>query len=58
MFTAGKLNGKVKTGLHIDGKGQAGTQVGYTCQRLMGLPISSWGEQSMQTSREISEIIA
>ena len=58
MFTAGSLNGKVRTGLHIDGKSQAGTQVGYTCQRLMGLPISSWGEQSMQTSHEISEIIA
>jgi hypothetical protein len=58
MFTAGRLNGKVKTGLHIDGKSQAGTQVGYTCQRLMGVPISSWGEQSMQTSREVSEIIA
>jgi hypothetical protein len=58
MFTAGKLNGKVKTGLHIDGKSSAGTAVGYTCQRLMGVPISSWGEQSMQATREIGEIIA
>jgi hypothetical protein len=24
----------------------------------MGVPISSWGEQSMQTSHEIGEIIA
>jgi hypothetical protein len=57
-MTAGGLNGKVKTGLHIDGKSSAGTAVGYTCQRLMGVPISSWGEQSMQSSHEIGEIIA
>jgi hypothetical protein len=57
MFTAGRLNGRVKTGLHIDGKGRAGTEVGYTCQRLMGVPIDSWGLQSMQASRDISEII-
>jgi hypothetical protein len=56
MFTAGRLNGKVRTGLHIDGKGKPGTQLGYTCQRLMGVPIASWGEQSMQVSQEISEI--
>ena len=58
MFTAGNLNGRVKTGLHIDGKGQAGTQLGYTCQRLMGVPVSSWGQQSMLATREITEIYA
>jgi hypothetical protein len=58
MFTAGRLNGRVKSGLHIDGKGQAATQLGYTCQRLMGVPTSSWGRQSMEATREISEIFA
>jgi hypothetical protein len=58
MFTAGGLNGAVKTGLHVDGKGEPGTRLGYTVQRLMGLPIASWGQGSMQTSREISEIVA
>jgi hypothetical protein len=58
MFTAGRLNGAVKTGLHIDGKGEPGTRLGYTVQRLMGVPVTSWGQGSMQTSREISEIIA
>lgn len=58
MFTAGRLNGKVKTGLHVDGGGNPGTQLGYTVQRLMGVSVSSWGQQSLQTSREIGEIIA
>ena len=26
----------------LDGKSSAGTAVGYTCQRLMGVPISSF----------------
>ena len=58
MFTAGRLNGALKTGLHIDGKGEPGTRLGYTVQRLMGVPVTSWGQGSMQTSREISEIMA
>jgi hypothetical protein len=58
MFTAGRLYGKVKTGLHIDGKAQAGTRLGFTLQRLMGVPIGSWGTGSMTASQEISEIIA
>ena len=58
MFTAGRLNGRVKAGQHIDGKGEAGTRLGFTLQRLMGLPVSSWGQGSMEVAKEISEIIA
>ena len=58
MFTAGKLNGKLKTGLHIDGKGRPATVSGCTSQRLMGVPTSSWGQQSMEATHEISEIFA
>lgn len=58
MFTAGKLNGRVKTGMHIDGKGEAGTRLGYTLQRLYDVPIASWGTQSMETSQEMGEILA
>jgi Protein of unknown function (DUF1552) len=58
MFTAGRLNGTVKAGQHIDGKGEAGTRLGFTLQRLMGLPVSSWGQGSMEVAKEISEIIA
>jgi hypothetical protein len=58
MLTAGRLNGAVRTGLHVDGKGEPGTRLGYTLQRLMGLPVTSWGQGSMQTSREITDIVA
>jgi hypothetical protein len=58
MFTAGTLNGKVKAGQHIDGNAQAATRLGFTVQRLMGVPIGSWGTKSMEAKQEIGEIIA
>jgi hypothetical protein len=58
VFTAGRAGGKAKTGLHIDAKGTAGTRVGYTALRLMGVDKPSWGVNSNNTSQEISEILA
>jgi hypothetical protein len=58
MMTAGRAGGKVKSGLHVDGKGQAGTRLGFTLQRLYGIPAASWGTQSMDASQEIGENIA
>ena len=57
MFTVGTANGRIKTGFHIDGKGDVATRLGYTLQRLMGLPIGEWGQGSLRTSREIGEIL-
>ena len=57
VFTAGRAGGKVKTGLHIDGKGMAGTRVGYTALKLMGVDKSSWGVNSNNTSQEVSDIL-
>ena len=57
MFTVGRANGRLKTGLHIDGKGEIATRLGYTVQRVMGLPIGEWGTASLRTSREIGEIL-
>lgn len=57
MFTVGRANGRLKTGLHIDGKGEVATRLGYTLQRLMGLQIGEWGTASLRTSREIGEIL-
>ncbi len=57
MFTAGRAGGKVKTGLHIDGAGTAGTRLGLTCMRTMGLDIPSWGTKSNNTSKDVSEIL-
>jgi hypothetical protein len=58
MMTAGRAGGKIKSGLHIDGKGQAGTRLGFTLQRAYGLPVASWGTQSMEAGQEIGEILA
>ena len=57
MMTAGSANGRLRTGLHIDGHGDPGTRLGYTLQRVMGMQTSSWGTGSMSTSREIGEIL-
>lgn len=58
VFTAGRAGGRVKTGLHIDLKGGAGTRVGYTAMRLMGVDTPSWGTKSNNTSKEVGEILA
>ena len=57
MMTAGSAGGRIKTGLHIDGHGDPGTRLGYTLQRVMGLDPSSWGTGSMNTNKEIGEIL-
>ena len=57
MFTAGTAGGKVKTGYHIQGKGEPGTRLGYTLMKVMGLDINSWGTLSNTTSKEFGEIL-
>jgi hypothetical protein len=57
-FTAGRAGGRLRTGLHIDGAASAGTRIGYTALRVMGIDVPSWGTQSNSTSKEISEILA
>jgi Protein of unknown function (DUF1552) len=58
MLIAGRANGRLKTGLHIAGNGDPVTRVGLTVQQIMGVPASSWGAGSMQTTKNISEILA
>ncbi|ANO50084.1 DUF1552 domain-containing protein [Woeseia oceani] len=58
VFTAGRAGGKVKTGIHVDLEGGAGTRVGYTALRLMGVDTPSWGTKSNRTSAEVGEILA
>jgi len=58
MMTFGSGNGKLKTGLHIPAQGEPTSRVGLTLQQVMGVPVSSWGTDSMQTSKTITEIVA
>jgi hypothetical protein len=57
MFTAGKLGGKVKTGLHIAGEAGPANRLHYTALKLMGCDVQSFGTKSNQTSKEIGEIL-
>ena len=58
MFTAGRAGGLPKTGIHVAGKGQPGTRLGYTALRAMGLETKEWATDSNRTSKDISEIMA
>jgi len=57
MMTAGSLNGRVRTGLHIDGKGAMASNMAYTMQKLMGVPVTQWGAGSLSTSKEVGDIL-
>ena len=58
LITAGGANGRMKTGIHVQANGDPATRVGLTAQQVMGLPVGSWGTDSMETSKTISEVIA
>ena len=57
-FTAGRMGGKIKTGLHVVGDGTPGTRLGLTAMKVMGLDVNSWGTQSNATQKEVGEILA
>ncbi len=58
MITIGSGGGRMKTGLHVQAKGDPVTRVGLTLQQLLDVPVSSWGTESMETSKTLSEIVA
>jgi len=58
VFTIGRAGGRIKTGLHVVGNGDPITRVGLTAMQVMGVPIDSWGTQSLRTSKTITEILA
>jgi hypothetical protein len=58
MMTAGKAGGRIKTGLHVKGGGDAITRVGLTMQQVMGVPAERWGTANMETTLPVSDILA
>jgi len=58
LLTAGGANGRLKTGYHIVAKGDPATRVGLTVQQALGVPVNSWGTDSMQTSKSFTEVLA
>jgi hypothetical protein len=57
VMTIGRAGGRVKTGLHISGRGDPVSRIGLTAMQVMGLPVEKWGTGSLQTSKIISEIL-
>ena len=58
MITIGKAGGKLKTGIHFQATSDPVTRVGLTVQQVMGVAASSWGGESNQTSKKITEVMA
>jgi len=58
LMTFGSGNGRIKTGIHVAAQGEPVTRVGLTCQQAMGVAVSTWGTDSNQTSKTITEIMA
>jgi len=58
VMTAGKAGGAMKTGLHVVGRGDPSTRVGLTVMQALKVPLNSWGTDSMQTSKTITEVLA
>ena len=58
MMTAGSGGGKLKTGIYVDGAGSPISRVGLTMQQVMGVAVDTWGTQSMQTNRGVTEVMA
>ncbi|MET0660387.1 MAG: DUF1552 domain-containing protein [Steroidobacteraceae bacterium] len=57
MMTVGRAGGRLKTGLYVHGGNTPATRVGLTFQRLMGVPVDTWGKDAMRTSSEVAEIL-
>lgn len=58
IMTAGSGGGKIRTGMHITSPGDPCCRVGLTVQQAMGVPISTWGDMSNETTKTISEMMA
>jgi hypothetical protein len=57
IMVAGRAGGKWKSGQHVDGKGEPSSRVGLTIQQALGMPVSTWGDGAMQTSKPIGEVM-
>ena len=58
MMTAGSAGGRIKTGVHVDGKNAPVTQVGLTCMQAMGVQMAEWGTNSLKINRPVTEVVA
>jgi hypothetical protein len=57
IMVAGTAGGKWRSGQHIVGKGDPSSRVGLTIQQTLGMPVGTWGDGAMKTSKPIAEVI-
>jgi hypothetical protein len=57
IMVAGCAAGKWRAGVHVAGKGDPTSRVGLTIQQALGMPVGSWGDGAMQTSKPIDEVL-
>ena len=57
VMLIGSGGGRVKTGMHILGRGDPISRIGLTTMQAMGLNVERWGTGSMETSKTIAEIL-
>ncbi len=57
-MVAGRAGGRIRTGFHLAGKADPISRIGLTVQQAMGLQVERWGTRSMETRRNIPELLA
>ena len=57
VMLAGRAGGKVKTGIHVNGAGEPISRIGLTIQQVLGVPVESWGLDSINTKRSLGDIL-
>lgn len=58
IMLMGGAGGRIKAGQHVVAGGHTVARVGLTVQRIMGLPVTTWGTESNLTSSPFTEIMA
>ena len=57
MMTAGRAGGRLRSGVHVDGRSAVATQVGLTLMHAMGIEKHQWGVGSMRTVKVVDGIL-
>ncbi len=58
VMLAGTAGGRIRGGIHVDGKAAPVTRVGLTAMRAMGLQVDEWGSDAMKTRQPMSEVLS
>ncbi len=57
LLVAGKAQGRLKGGVHVRLVNEIATRVPFTLMKALGMPLTSWGEQSLKATAVVSELL-